>query len=68
MNVLVRKIAVAPERQPAVRPLMVATLRRGARVWAIGSVHGHAASLKALHAAIAAKLEADDRLIYLGNG
>lgn len=46
---------------------MLATLRRGARVWAIGSVHGSAAPLKALHAAIAAKLEANDRLIYLGN-
>ena len=48
-------------------PFAFASLRRGARTWAVGAVHGAAAHLAALHAAIRPKLEPDDRLVYLGN-
>jgi len=48
-------------------PFAFASLRRGARTWAIGAVHGGAAHLIALHAAIRPKLEPEDRLVYLGN-
>lgn len=37
------------------------------RVWAISAIHGEAERLAALHAAIAARFHAGDRLVYLGN-
>jgi serine/threonine protein phosphatase 1 len=45
----------------------IARLRRAARIWAVGSVHGEAARLARLHEALAVRLELGDRLIYLGN-
>lgn len=37
------------------------------RLWVVGSVHGERARLAALHDALWPKLEAGDRLVYLGN-
>lgn len=37
------------------------------RVWAVASVRGAAAQLTALHAALASRLAAGDKLVYLGN-
>ena len=37
------------------------------RVWAISAIHGEAERLKALHAALASRLQLGDRLVYLGN-
>jgi hypothetical protein len=45
----------------------IAVLHAARRVWAIASVHGDAARLRAIHRAIAARFEAGDRLVYLGN-
>ena len=42
-------------------------LRRSRRVWAVASVHGDSDRLAALHRAIAPRLAAGDRLVYLGN-
>ena len=42
-------------------------LRHGRRVWAVASIHGEAGRLAALHGAMADRLEAGDRLVYLGN-
>ena len=68
MSVSARKIAATPEKpERPLSPFAFASLRRGARTWAIGAVHGAATHLAALHAAIRAKLEPDDRLVYLGN-
>ncbi|MBM3601286.1 MAG: hypothetical protein FJX35_24080 [Alphaproteobacteria bacterium] len=44
-----------------------ATLRGARRVWAVASVHGEAAQLSAVHAELARRFEAGDRLVYLGN-
>ena len=44
-----------------------AVLRRASRVWAIASVHGEAARLKRLQAAIRERFRPGDRLVYLGN-
>ncbi|MBI3451567.1 MAG: hypothetical protein HY057_01780 [Rhodospirillales bacterium] len=44
-----------------------AVLRRATRVWAVGSIHGDAARLRAMHEALAARFDAGDRLVYLGN-
>jgi serine/threonine protein phosphatase 1 len=49
------------------RPSTFATLRAARRVWAIASVHGDAARLRALHARIARRVQPGDRLVYLGN-
>jgi len=48
-------------------PSPFAVLRRPRRVWAVASVHGEAGRLRALHAAIARRIEPGDRLVYLGN-
>ena len=37
------------------------------RVWAVGSIHGEADRLIALHARLAQHLDPGDRLVYLGN-
>lgn len=42
-------------------------LLRARRVWAIGSIHGEAHRLVALHAGLASRLNIGDRLVYLGN-
>lgn len=38
-----------------------------ARIWAVGSIHGEAEKLKALHERLAPQVRTGDRLIYLGN-
>jgi serine/threonine protein phosphatase 1 len=42
-------------------------LVRARRVWAVASVHAEAHRLVALHARLAPRLNAGDRLVYLGN-
>jgi serine/threonine protein phosphatase 1 len=42
-------------------------LARARRVWAVGAIHGDAHRLVALHARLAPRLNAGDRLVYLGN-
>jgi serine/threonine protein phosphatase 1 len=42
-------------------------LVRARRIWAVGCVHGEAARLEALHARIAERFDAGDRLVYLGD-
>lgn len=44
-----------------------ALLRRAARVWAVPAIHGEAARLAALHAALDMRFAPGDRLVYLGN-
>ena len=44
-----------------------ATLRGGARIWAIPAVHGEADRLKALHRHISARFQTGDQVAYLGN-
>jgi serine/threonine protein phosphatase 1 len=44
-----------------------AKLRAAQRVWAVASVHGEARRLERLHAALAPRLTAGDRIVYLGN-
>jgi serine/threonine protein phosphatase 1 len=44
-----------------------AHLRPGARVWAVSCVHGEADRLQRLHQELARRLDAGDRLAYLGN-
>lgn len=44
-----------------------AVLRGGHRVWAVASVHGEVARLKAAHEALTALFRPSDRLVYLGN-
>ncbi len=41
--------------------------RRAKRVWAVASVHGEARRLERLHKSLATRLEAGDRIVYLGN-
>ncbi len=45
----------------------LAILPAGRLTWAIGSIHGEAERLVALHDAIARRIEPDDNLVYLGN-
>ncbi|NKB59460.1 MAG: hypothetical protein GKS00_24315 [Alphaproteobacteria bacterium] len=45
----------------------IVTLRRARRIWAIGSIHGEARRLAALHAEMTPRLAYGDRLVYLGN-
>jgi serine/threonine protein phosphatase 1 len=40
---------------------------RARRVWAVASIHGEAHRLVGLHARLAPRLNAGDRLVYLGN-
>jgi serine/threonine protein phosphatase 1 len=44
-----------------------ALLTGARRVWAVGSIHGERARLDALHDRLWGRLEAGDRLVYLGN-
>ncbi|MEX2648058.1 MAG: hypothetical protein WD673_03490 [Alphaproteobacteria bacterium] len=44
-----------------------ARLGAGRRVWAVAAIHGEAARLAALHAALAPRLAPSDVLVYLGN-
>lgn len=44
-----------------------AEIRAGGRLWAVASIHGEADRLRRLHAGLASRLAADDRLVYLGN-
>jgi len=45
----------------------ISTFRGARRIWAVGAIHGEAARLAALHAAMAPRLAFGDRLVYLGN-
>lgn len=42
-------------------------LHHGRRIWAVASIHGESRRLAALHGAMADRLQAGDRLVYLGN-
>ncbi len=44
-----------------------AVLRAARRVWAIGSIHGDAERLHRLQAELGERVQAGDRLVYLGN-
>jgi hypothetical protein len=44
-----------------------ARLVRARRVWAVAAIHGEVSRVVALHARLASRLEAGDRLVYLGN-
>lgn len=44
-----------------------AKLRATRRVWAVGAIHGEAERLENLHRALWPRLEAGDRVVYLGN-
>ena len=44
-----------------------AVLRETGRIWAIGSIHGEADRLRALHQELTLLLQPDDRVVYLGN-
>ncbi|MFB0923639.1 MAG: hypothetical protein QMB76_09155, partial [Alphaproteobacteria bacterium] len=44
-----------------------ALLRGAKRVWAVSSIHGDVARLRALHRMISERFEPGDRLAYLGN-
>lgn len=48
-------------------PSIFATLRSGARVWAVGAIHGEAAKLAAVHAQISEDFTRGDQIVYLGN-
>ncbi len=45
---------------------MLAALRSGGRVWAVGAIHGEADRLRSLHCRLAAELRPGDQLVYLG--
>ncbi len=44
-----------------------ATLRGGARIWAVAAIHGELERLRALHAQLAGELRPGDQLVYLGD-
>jgi serine/threonine protein phosphatase 1 len=44
-----------------------AVVRRSRRIWAVASIHGELEHLARLHDRLAARLEAGDRIVYLGN-
>ncbi len=44
-----------------------AVLRETGRIWAVGSIHGEADRLRALHQELTRFLQPDDRVVYLGN-
>jgi serine/threonine protein phosphatase 1 len=48
-------------------PQIFANLTNARRVWAVGAVHADLASLQALHAELAGRMQTGDRLVYLGN-
>ena len=43
------------------------TIRAGSRIWAVGAIHGEAAKLASLHAALEERFQSGDRIVYLGN-
>ena len=43
------------------------TIRADGRIWAVGAIHGEAAKLSALHAALEERFRSGDRIVYLGN-
>ena len=43
------------------------TLTGGHRIWSIAAIHGETERLRALHGVLAGRLEARDRVVYLGN-
>jgi serine/threonine protein phosphatase 1 len=43
------------------------TIRGATRIWAVGAIHGEAAKLRRLHAAVEERFETGDRVVYLGN-
>jgi serine/threonine protein phosphatase 1 len=45
---------------------VLATLRGGGRIWAVGAIHGDVGGLRRLHAQIAQGLRAGDQIVYLG--
>ncbi|MFO1060834.1 MAG: hypothetical protein U1E53_28150 [Dongiaceae bacterium] len=44
-----------------------AVLRRSRRIWAVASIHGELEHLATLHDRLAGRIEAGDRVVYLGN-
>ena len=46
---------------------LFAVLRETGRIWAVGSIHGEADRLRALHQELSRLLQPDDRVVYLGN-
>jgi serine/threonine protein phosphatase 1 len=48
-------------------PEKFGTLTGGHRIWAVAAIHGEAGRLRDLHAALAARIQPRDRLVYLGN-
>ena len=42
-------------------------IRSGGRIWAVGAIHGEAAKLAGLHAALEERFQPGDRIVYLGN-
>ena len=44
-----------------------AVLRETGRIWAVGSIHGEADRLRALHQELTRFLQPDDRVVYLEN-
>lgn len=45
----------------------IASIREVSRIWAVGSVHGDAERLSALHSELESRLRQNDALVYLGN-
>ncbi len=45
----------------------IASIRETSRIWAIGSVHGDAGRLAAIHGELESRLHQGDVLVYLGN-
>ena len=43
------------------------TIHAGSRIWAVGAIHGEAAKLSGLHAALEERFRPGDRIVYLGN-
>lgn len=57
-----------PDTDATEEPSYIGVLPAGERVWAVPSIHGEAAQLKALHRIIGEKFTPGrDRIIYLGN-
>jgi len=44
-----------------------ARLHAPARIWAVASIHGEAAQLRALHKQLLSRIKDGDRIVYLGN-
>ena len=45
----------------------IASLSADRRIWAVGSIHGAAQRLRALHATVEDRVEPGDQIVYLGN-